>query len=253
MLKQTPFIDLSTLNQRNLPTKVAYRNNSDIMLRFLIIFAFFALYGCGPNGVTPETAQAFHRHHPLSEAGTYLMDSLGYPGNQPVDAEGRVVPEPVRDWTYVNQDQDTVSNQDLRGIVHVVDFFFTSCPTICPTVKSNMLRIHEKFGGRDDFKLVSFTIDPKRDTPEAMKSYAKKLGVASTDDWWYLYGDKLRTYELDADYLSVAEENPNAPGGFDHSGYIILVDQQGFVRAYASGLQKDEVDHLMEDIELLLE
>lgn len=222
------------------------------MLRFSILLLCFALYGCGPSGVTPETAEAYHRHHPLSDAGVYIMDSLGFPGNQPTDENGELAPEPVRDWTYVNQDRDTVTNKDLLGTVYVVDFFFTSCPTICPTVKSNMLRIHERFGDRDDFKLVSFTIDPKRDTPEEMKSYAQKLGVSDTKDWWYLYGDKLETYELDADYLSVAEENPNAPGGFDHSGYIILVDKKGYVRAYASGLQTDEVDHLMEDIELLL-
>lgn len=219
------------------------------ILCFAILLTFFA---CGPDGITPENAEAYHRHHPLSPEGTYMMDSLTYPGNQPTDADGNLLPEPVRDWTYVNQDGDTVTNKDLLGQVYVVDFFFTSCPTICPTVKGNMMRIYEKFGQRDDFKLVSFTIDPKRDTPELMKDYATKLGVKNTDDWWYLHGDKLETYELDADYLSVAEENPNAPGGFDHSGYVILVDRKGYVRAYASGIQENEIDHLMEDIELLL-
>ncbi|PHI19056.1 SCO family protein [Lewinellaceae bacterium SD302] len=221
-------------------------------MRFSLIFFVLLCVGCSEAGITPETAEAYHRHHPLSADGYYIMDSLTYPGNQPIDENGKLMPEPVRDWTYVNQDGDTVTNKDLLGQVYVVDFFFTSCPTICPTVKGNMLRIHEKFGHRDDFKMVSFTIDPKRDTPEAMKEYVTKLGVPNTEDWWYLHGDKLETYELDADYLSVAEENANAPGGFDHSGYIVLVDKKGFVRAYASGLQPEEVDHLMEDIELLL-
>lgn len=221
-------------------------------MRFISFILLLSLFGCGPDGITPENAESYHRHHPLSEAGTYLMDSLGYPGNQPRDAEGNITPQPVRDWTYINQDRDTVTNKDLLGKVYVVDFFFTSCPTICPTVKSNMLRIHKKFGKRDDFRLVSFTIDPKRDTPEEMKSYSAKLGVTNTDEWWYLHGDKLETYDLDADYLSIAEENPNAPGGFDHSGYVVLVDKKGYVRAYASGLQSEEIDHLMGDIELLL-
>lgn len=221
-------------------------------MRIICLFALLCLMACGPEGITPENAESYHRHHPLSEEGTYIVDSLGYPGNHPTDAQGNLILKPVRDWTYINQDRDTVTNKDLLGQVYVVDFFFTSCPTICPKVKGNMLRIHEKFGKRDDFKLLSFTIDPKRDTPEVMKDYVAKLGVSNTDEWWYLHGDKLETYDLDADYLSVAEENPNAPGGFDHSGYIVLVDEKGFVRAYASGLQEDEVDHLMEDIELLL-
>lgn len=220
----------------------------------ILIYALFAcsLLACGPGGITPENAEAHHRQHPIGPDGYYILDSLGFPGNHPTDAAGNLQPRPVRDWTYVNQLGDTVTNRDLLGQVYVVDFFFTSCPTICPTVKKNMLMIYEKYGRRDDFKLVSFTIDPKRDTPEALHDYARKLGVDSMNDWWFLHGDKLETYELDADYLSVAEENPNAPGGFDHSGYVILVDRKGFVRAYASGLQEAEVRHLMDDIELLL-
>lgn len=208
--------------------------------------------GCETNGTDAATLEAYRGHYPLDENGEYILDSLGFPGVHPRDADGNVIPEPVPDWTYVNQDRDTVTNKDLLGQTYVVDFFFMSCPTICPTVKGNMLRIHDKFGERDDFKLVSFTVDPKRDTPEAMKEYARKLGITNTDEWWYLYGDKLQTFELDAEYLSVAEENPNAPGGFDHSGYIVLVDKKGFVRAYASGIKDNEVDRLMRDIDLLL-
>lgn len=208
------------------------------------------------SGVVVEnTGQPdFYKRHPFDEAtGKYLEDSLGYPGNQPVDpATGKLDPQPIRDWTYVDQLNRPFGSEDLRGKVYVAEFFFTSCPTICPRVKGQMLRLEEQFADHPDFRLVSFTIDPKRDTPEKMKAYAEKLGTKDMDRWRYIHGDKFEITELDADYLSIAEENPAAPGGFDHSGYIVLVDRDGIVRSYASGLDPEEVDYLMKDIELLL-
>ncbi len=221
----------------------------------LLALLFFA---CDPHGhedgIDPEHAEAFHRHHPVNEeTGLIMVDSLGYPGNHPTDpATGRIDPQPVRDWAYVDQSNRPFGSADLRGKVYVADFFFTSCPTICPKVKSQMLRLEEEFGDNPDFALVSFTIDPKRDTPEKMTEYAAKLGIEDMDRWRFIHGDKFEIYDLDQDYLSIAEENAGAPGGFDHSGYIVLVDREGKVRAYASGLQEEEVNHLMEDIRKLL-
>ncbi|MBB4078992.1 protein SCO1/2 [Lewinella aquimaris] len=227
-------------------------------LRGLTLLAALTLVSCGhdhENGVDPEHAPPYLQHHPVdSESGYYLTDSLGFPGNHPFDPEtGVVSPEPVRTWKYVDQSNRPFGSEDLRGKVYVADFFFTSCPTICPKVASQMLRLEEEFGDDPDFRLVSFTVDPKRDTPERMTDYANKLGIKDMDRWRFIYGDKFEIYDLDEDYLSIAMENDAAPGGFDHSGYIVLVDREGFVRAYASGLVEEEVDHLMEDIRLLLD
>lgn len=226
------------------------------MLRFPAFLSLFFLFACQqapPNTIALDKAESYHRQHPMDPSGRYfLLDSLGYPGSFPEDEDGKTQAKAVRDWAYITQLGDTVTNKDLLGQVYVVDFFFTSCPTICPSVKAQMLRIYERFADRKDFKLVSFTIDPKRDTPEEMKNFAEKIGIQEHNRWWFLWGDRFFTYELDADYLSIAEENPDAPGGFDHSGYIVLVDRKGFVRAYGSGLKTEEVDHLMENIELLL-
>ncbi|MEO0735118.1 MAG: SCO family protein [Bacteroidota bacterium] len=218
--------------------------------RLLVVYFLLGLFAC-----TEAEQPDFYRRHPQDPVtGKYLVDSLGYPGNQPVDpVTGQIHPEPVRDWTYVDQLGRQFSNSDLRGKVHVVEFFFISCPTICPKVKGQMLRLEEEFANEEDFSLVSFTVDPKRDTPEKMKEYAEKLGIVDMDRWRFIHGDKFEIYDLDADYLSIAEENANAPGGFDHSGYIVLVDRDGFVRSYASGLDAQEVDFLMRDIRLLLE
>ena len=224
---------------------------------FLLFLLPFLALACHDHeqGIDIEHAPAYLQHHPVDEAaGIVLVDSLGYPGNHPFDTEtGVVTPEPVRDWKYIDQRNRPFGTQDLRGKVYVADFFFTSCPTICPKVKSQMLRIQDRFKSNPDFMLVSFSVDPKRDTPERMTEYAQKLGITDMDRWRFIHGDKFEIYDLDADYLSVALENPDAEGGFDHSGYILLVDREGYLRAYASGLVEEEVDHLMDDIELLLD
>ena len=206
------------------------------------------------NAIIDQDGQVdFYRRHAQDADGNYLKDSLTYPGNQPRDAEGNLQPEPVRNWAFTDQLGRPITNEELRGKVHVVDFFFTSCPTICPKVKGQMLRLEEEFGDDPDFALLSFTVDPKRDTPQRMKDYAEKLGITDMDRWRFIHGDKFEIYDLDAEYLSIAEENANAPGGFDHTGYIVLVDRNGFVRSYANGTDPAEVTYLMDDIRLLLD
>jgi protein SCO1/2 len=231
-----------------------------MLFRILFLFlssVFFLACGGGDGNITLEDngQPTFYKRHPPDpdNPGMHLVDSLGYPGNQPTDpVTGKIMPEPVREWEYVDQLNRPFGSEDLKGKVYVAEFFFTSCPTICPRVKGQMLRLEEKFADSPDFRLVSFTVDPKRDTPEKMKEYAEKLGTRDMDRWRYIYGDKIEIYDLDNDYLSIAEEDPNSPGGFNHSGYIVLVDREGFVRSYASGLDPEEVNYLMEDIDLLL-
>lgn len=223
-----------------------------IFTSILLLGTFLSCGDDAPGIVENDGQENFYRRHAQDAEGNYLKDSLTYPGNQPRDANGKLMPEPVRDWTYTDQLGREFSNTDLRGKVHVVEFFFMSCPTICPKVKGQMLRLEEEFADEPDFALISFTVDPKRDVPDSMRVYANKLGVMDNDRWRFLHGDKFETYDLDEDYLSIAEENKNAPGGFDHTGYIVLVDQNGFVRSYANGTNPDEVTYLMDDIRLLL-
>ena len=238
-------------------------NNRFLLYLFVFVLlsaagGWYLLSGSETNGnlaTVESTGQhPYYARHPKDPAtGKYLENELGYPGNQPTDPEtGKLAPEPIRDWQFVDQLNRPFGSDSLRGKVYVAEFFFTSCPTICPKVKGQMLRLEEEFADEEDFRLVSFTVDPKRDTPEKMKAYAEKLGTKNMDRWRYIHGDKLEIYDLDAEYMSIAEENPDAPGGFDHTGYIVLVDREGFVRSYASGLKADEVDFLMKDVRILL-
>ena len=175
-------------------------------------------------------------------------------GNRDLGPEGDTVYHTVGDWTFYRQDSARVSEDMLAGTPYVVDFFFTSCPTICPRVTANMLRVHERFvGGADGpLKLVSFTVDPKRDSVGHLANYAANLGIENADDWWFLTGDKFELYDIADDYFSVAVESPDAPGGFDHSGRILLVDGRGRVRAFANGTDETDVDHFIEDVAAFL-
>lgn len=229
-----------------------------MLLRLLYVSLVVLCFGCGSDqhaDLEESAARDYYRRHAQdAETGEYLKDSLTYPGNQPRDpVTGELEPEPVRNWNFVDQMNRPFGRDSLLGKVYVADFFFTSCPTICPQVKGQMLRLEEEFADREDFALVSFTVDPKRDTPEKMLDYADKLGIVDHDRWRFIHGDKFEIYDLDADYLSIAEENSSAPGGFDHSGWIVLVDREGFVRSYANGRNPDEVSLLMDDVRLLLE
>lgn len=162
---------------------------------------------------------------------------------------GDTIYHTVGDWTFYRQDSALVTEDMLQGTPYVVDFFFTSCPTICPKVTSNMLRIRERFAERPQLKLVSFTVDPKRDSVKRLANYSRNMGITDPNEWWFLTGDKLELYEIADDYFSVAIESDSSPGGFDHSGRILFVDEKGRIRAYADGTDEKDVNALMDDID----
>ena len=168
-----------------------------------------------------------------------------------VDSEKKY--HPVPDFQLIDQYGNAFTQQAVTGKLRVVDFFFTSCPTICPKVQAQMLRIQEQFMNRDELVLLSHSIDPKRDTVEKLRHYAHNLGVEPGGNWFFLTGEKDEIYGLADDYFNIVVEDESAPGGFDHTGRIVLVDKDGFIRSYANGLNVAAVDTLMADILQLLD
>jgi protein SCO1/2 len=152
-------------------------------------------------------------------------------------------------FKFVNQFGDTVTEKDIAGKIFIADFFFINCPSICPRMKSQMLRVYEQYRNKKDFLILSHTIDPKRDTVEALNAYAKKLGVEG--GWYFLTGNKDELFAIADKYLISAEEDPESPGGFAHSGNFILVDKQGNIRGYYDGTNEESVNKLIKDIEKL--
>ena len=169
-------------------------------------------------------------------------------GKTVVDTIYKTIP----DFNFMNQDSVMISNQTLQNSIYVADFFFTSCPSICPIMSKNMLDVYNKYKGNEEVKFLSHTIDPKHDTIPVLKKYATKLGVDSKQ-WNFVYGDKESVYKIAKDgYMNFAAEDSKAPGGITHSGYFLLIDKEKRVRGAYDGTQELQVKQLMEDMEVLL-
>jgi protein SCO1/2 len=177
---------------------------------------------------------------------------LPFLGPKQVNAKGDTVYHQIPSFRFLNQDSVFVSEKDVEGKVYVADFFFTTCPTICPKMKTQMLRIYERYKDRDEVRIISHSIDPDFDTPNVLKDYAARLQVKAPK-WNLLTGDKAAIYTLgQKSYMVSAQEDPNEAGGFVHSGAFILVDKNRHVRGIYDGTVEAEVNHLLEDMEILL-
>ncbi|MEQ9443055.1 MAG: SCO family protein [Cyclobacteriaceae bacterium] len=159
----------------------------------------------------------------------------------------------VADFSFVDQDSATITPATFEDKIYVTDFFFTSCPTICPVMKKEMLRIYEEFKENDEVSILSHTIDPEYDTVALLHDYANRLGVSS-DKWHFVTGDKDAIYDMGLkSYMVTAMEDEEAPGGFIHSGAFILVDKNRHIRGLYDGTVPEQVDVLMNDIRRLLD
>lgn len=179
---------------------------------------------------------------------------LGEPMLSSHEENGKLVPDTIYPkipaFSFINQDGKTVTDKTFDGI-YIADFFFTTCPTICPKMKSELLRVYEAFKNEPRLKILSHTIDPDYDTVEVLHEYALRLKVTS-DKWNFVTGDKDSIYAMSDYYMVSAEEAPNEPGGYIHSGALILVDQQKHIRGMYDGTRSEEVDQLIKDIPILL-
>lgn len=155
-------------------------------------------------------------------------------------------------FEFVNQDGKTVTEKTVDGKVFVADFFFVSCPTICPVMARNLKKVYEKYEHQDDFIILSHSIDTKHDTVPVLKDYADRLGVSSKT-WNFLTGDQEKIYDIGYDfYMATINEDPNEPGGYLHSGGLILVDKMGRIRGVYDGTNEAQVGQLISDLQLLL-
>lgn len=172
------------------------------------------------------------------------------------EVDGKTVTDTVYntipDFAFVNQLGDTVTQKDVAGKIYVTDFFFTSCPTICPVMKRQMIKVYDKYKDNPDFKILSHSIDPAHDTPEVLKKYAEDLGVKGSQ-WEFLTGSKDEIYDIgQGHYLVTAKEDEAAEGGYIHSGAFVLVDKDRHVRGMYDGTTEEGTAKLIKDIDRLL-
>jgi protein SCO1/2 len=178
------------------------------------------------------------------------FEALPFLGNKEI-VDGKEIAPKVGKVNHFRQDSVLITNDSLEKFIYVTDFFFTSCPSICPKVMKEMLKLHEEFKNEPMVKLVSFTIDPRHDTASKLKLYGDNLEI-DHNKWWFLTGDKDETFELANTYFIVAKEDKDAPGGFDHSGMIVLVDREGHVRSFSQGTDPGTTQKLIDDIKTLV-
>ena len=232
-----------------------FKRKSYIALFIIIIIFSFWFIPRINNRVNDNRVSDSSRTKEISQSSKLSFINL--------NGESRKVPE----FVFQNQDNRYVTNEDFSGKVYVAEFFFTSCPSICIEMNQNMKILDEEFGGRDDFGIASFTIDPVNDTPVVLKKYAERLNVKS-QNWHFLTGKIDDVYELSNSGFNIfAGVNPAVAGGFEHQGFFALIDKNGYIRSrkdsngnpivYYLGIEnlsadKQGIDMIKEDIRKLL-
>lgn len=165
-------------------------------------------------------------------------------------------------FQLTDQNGARISDKDYVGKVYVLEFFFSTCPSICPKMNKNMLQIQDEFLKNNKFAIASITINPQNDTPEVLKVHSKKLGVKMAN-WHFLTGDKDYIFNLaNKGFNLYVGENKKALGNFEHSGLFALIDKNGNIRCrkdsqgnpiiYYDGLEQKGIDAIKEDIKTLL-
>ncbi len=136
----------------------------------------------------------------------------------------------VPEFNFVNQNGELVTNNDYIGKVYIVEFFFTTCTTICPVMNTNLIHIQNSFTKFSDFGIASFSINPEYDTVDILNQYANENGIVNSN-WNLMTGDRSEIYKLANDGFNLyTAASSDFIDGFEHSGYFALIDKQGFIR-----------------------
>ena len=208
------------------------------MKEFLIVsFILFSLFSCKDD------------YSPLPKLGDIDVEYSTVNGKEITDT---IYPKMI-DFMYLNQDSVLVHSKQMKDKIWVADFFFTSCPTICPKMTAQMNRLNKNLSDlSDQIQFMSFSINPKKDSPSVLRKYIKKKGVTAKN-WYFFTGDEDKTHELGIKHFKLfASQDEASAGGYAHSPAFTLVDKEGYVRGVYIGTDPKEVDRMGKDIRLLL-
>ncbi|WP_246343641.1 SCO family protein [Adhaeribacter radiodurans] len=156
----------------------------------------------------------------------------------------------IPDFGFINQDSQQVTERTFARKIYVSDFFFTSCPTICPKMRTQLQRVYQQFKNNNQVLLLSHTLDPERDSVAVLRDYAQSMGVSSKK-WHFVTDAKDSIYAIASKYMVAATEN-SKKGGLIHSGALVLIDTNRHVRGIYDGTKPEQVDYLLADIQTLL-
>lgn len=200
------------------------------MKLFLIVFPFLFTVACSTND---------------------KKQKLPYLGDPEISGGDTIYPT-IRDFSFIDQDSNYITNQTFENKIYVTDFIFLSCPTICPIMTNEMIKVYNVYKTNPNIYFLSHTIDPERDTPEAMKRYTEALGL-DTKKWMFVTGKIEDIYSIaEENYFTTAYADSTAPGGFIHGGGLLLIDKNKHIRGVYDGTEQKETKRLINDIAILL-
>jgi len=192
----------------------------------------------------------------VSACHTRKLPYLGEPDVIKKMVEGKEVEEitypTIPYFSFQNQNGDTVTVRSFDGKIYVADFFFTTCPTICPVMKKNMLLVYEAYKNNPAVNILSHTIDPGHDSVQVLNKYAKDIGITGTM-WQFVTGKREEIYNIgQKHYFITAKTDSSAAGGYIHSGHFVLIDKNKHIRGMYDGTTEDATKQLIDDIGVLL-
>jgi|ERR1039458_1080547 protein SCO1/2 len=219
-------------------------SNSSSIKKYVILIGII----CFPIAVWFYLITGKNHFSPLPILGNYSIDSTMVNGKYKVDTIYHTIP----DFTMVNQEGKTITQNEIKGKVYVADLFFTSCPSFCPRMSSGLKAVYDKYKKVDDFIILSFTVDPDHDTIPALIKYAEKYG-ADAKHWMFLRGDKQQIHDLSLSYLMTPPDTiKDAKQDIQHSPYYVLVDKDRHIRGIYDSTNPIMLDSLQGDITYLL-
>jgi len=211
-----------------------------VMNAFSSLFLVFILVSCSAIN---------EKKHVLPFIGNYDIEYKLIDGKEVSDTVYPTIPY----FYFLNDDSVIVKSTEMEGKVWVVDFFFTTCPTICPTMTKNMQKLNAATKDLDDeLQFISISINPQHDTPSILKRYRKHY-KATASNWQFLTGKEAETHQLGIENFQIfAGRDEESEGGYAHSGAFTLVDKEGYVRGVYLGTDEKQVIQLEKDIRKLL-
>lgn len=207
--------------------KLKIKKNKNAMRYFLLIFSAIIVIGCN-HPKLPHLGRT--EYNPDTKDSTYHT---------------------IEEFAFINQNNQIIDLEYLRGKTTIVNFFFTSCPSICPKMVNELTRIQKEVADKYDVQILSHTVDPERDSIGRLNEFINRKKI-DTKNWDFVTGEKQDLYESGVfNYYLATQEDVLAPGGFLHSEKFVLVDKDLHIRGFYDGTNKDDVDKLIKDIEIL--
>lgn len=228
---------MSTDQESNPEKKQSTGNKAGKLIALLVILALpsvlYLLLSTGKHNITALPYYGERETVTSTSNGETLTDTIYHK---------------IADFSLLNQSGKTVTRKDLEGKIYIADFIFTTCPTICPKMGTNMAHLQDKLKNYPDVMFVSHTVDPDHDSVEVLAQYAQEIH-ADTSSWMFLTGDRDEIYELGVkSYLLPVGEDVLAPGGFLHSEQFVLVDREGHIRGMFDGTSLKEMNELVDAV-----